>query len=132
MCELSESLMILYNMLFHSNVTTKTSSCNRIVSLIKILIFEVLMYWNEGLILQLHAQYSADDDEYLAHRVVQAFDTAQFVDLTSGAAHLSVLAGDLNTEPEHLCHQLIRHTAQLTDTFPNHVRHLFHVHLFYT
>lgn len=84
-----------------------------------------------NVILQLHAQYSTDDDEYLAHRVVQAFDTAQFVDLTSGAAHLSVLAGDLNTEPGELCHQLIKHTAQLTDTFPKHVcPSPFSVHFF--
>ncbi|XP_075234579.1 neutral sphingomyelinase [Lycorma delicatula] len=65
----------------------------------------------------LHAQYDMKDDEYLAHRVVQAFDTAQFVSLTSPGAHLSVLAGDLNTQPGNLCHQLIKHTAQLYDSF---------------
>ncbi|KAG8321041.1 Sphingomyelin phosphodiesterase 2, neutral membrane (Neutral sphingomyelinase) [Homalodisca vitripennis] len=64
----------------------------------------------------LHAQYN-DDDEYLAHRVVQAFDTAQFVDLTSGAAHLSILAGDLNTQPGELCHRLVQHTAHLRDAY---------------
>lgn len=71
---------------------------------------------------QLHAQYSEADDEYLAHRVVQAFDTAQFVDLTSGAAHLSILAGDLNTQAGDLCQQLIQHTAQLSDSYDKHVR----------
>nr|QQM99883.1 neutral sphingomyelinase [Nephotettix cincticeps] len=67
----------------------------------------------------LHAQYS-EEDEYLAHRVVQAFDTAQFVDLTSGAAHFSILAGDLNTQPGELCHQLIQHTAHLHDSYEKH------------
>lgn len=65
----------------------------------------------------LHAQYDAHDDEYLAHRAVQAFDTAQFIRLTADGAHLSVLAGDLNTHPGNLCHQLIQHCAQLEDTF---------------
>lgn len=68
----------------------------------------------------LHAQYNMNDDEYLAHRVTQAFDTAQFIRLTSEGAHFSVLAGDLNTQPGELCHQLIQHTAQLSDAYEAH------------
>lgn len=51
---------------------------------------------------QLHAEYNRKHDEYLAHRVLQAFDTAQFVQLTSAAADLVILAGDFNSEPHQL------------------------------
>lgn len=55
--------------------------------------------------LQLHAEYDRDCDEYQAHRVLQAFDTAQFIQLTSMGADLIVLAGDLNTEPDDLAYR---------------------------
>lgn len=54
---------------------------------------------------QLHAEYNRNCDEYLAHRVLQAYDTAQFIQLTSGKADLVVLAGDLNTEPGDLAYR---------------------------
>ncbi|KAF4527422.1 hypothetical protein B566_EDAN015942 [Ephemera danica] len=63
----------------------------------------------------LHAEYDRDNDEYLAHRVVQAFDTAQFVKLTSAPHSLSIIGGDLNTEPEDLAFRIIMSTAQLKD-----------------
>lgn len=62
---------------------------------------------------QLHAEYDKNCDEYLAHRVLQAYDTAQFIQLTSGAADLVVLAGDLNSEPEDLAYRyLYKHNNQ--------------------
>uniref|UniRef100_A0A8D8WG82 sphingomyelin phosphodiesterase n=1 Tax=Cacopsylla melanoneura TaxID=428564 RepID=A0A8D8WG82_9HEMI len=63
----------------------------------------------------LHAQYDCDNDEYEAHRLIQAFDLAQFIRLTAGSADLCVLAGDLNVETEDLCLQLILEYARLTD-----------------
>lgn len=53
----------------------------------------------------MHAEYDRDCDEYQAHRVLQAFDTAQFIQLTSGGADLVILAGDLNTEPGDLAYR---------------------------
>lgn len=41
----------------------------------------------------------------MAHRVLQAFDTAQFIKLTSGGADFVILAGDLNTEPGDLAYR---------------------------
>ncbi|XP_045520388.1 putative neutral sphingomyelinase isoform X2 [Pieris brassicae] len=46
----------------------------------------------------LHAEYH-EDDIYLAHRVLQAHSTAEFVNLTSSPADISFLAGDFNTAP---------------------------------
>ncbi|EFN81167.1 Putative neutral sphingomyelinase [Harpegnathos saltator] len=67
----------------------------------------------------LHAEYNRKNDEYMAHRVLQAFDTAQFVRMTSGGADAVILAGDLNTEPQDLAYRIICGVAGLTDACPN-------------
>lgn len=63
----------------------------------------------------MHAEYDRVNDEYLAHRVIQAFDTAQFIKMTSKNADIVILGGDLNTEPGDLAYKVIVHTAELTD-----------------
>ena len=67
--------------------------------------------------LQFHANYNPEFDSYLAHRIIQAFDTASFIHHTSSQADLSLLAGDLNSEPSELCMQLLIGKAELKDTF---------------
>lgn len=57
--------------------------------------------------MQLHAEYDRKCNDYIAHRVVQAFDTAQFVETTRGDASLQILAGDLNTEPGDLAYRAL-------------------------
>jgi len=57
------------------------------------------------------------NDEYLAHRVTQAFDTAQFIGLTSQGADVVIVGGDFNTEPGDLAYRLMVHTAELKDTY---------------
>lgn len=54
---------------------------------------------------QLHAEYNRNNDEYEAHRILQAYDTAQFILLTSQGVDLVVLAGDLNTLPGDLAYK---------------------------
>lgn len=73
--------------------------------------------------LQLHAEYNRENDEYMAHRVLQAFDTAQFVKMTSGGTDAAILAGDLNTEPQDLAYRIICGVAGLIDACPNSVSH---------
>lgn len=63
----------------------------------------------------MHAEYDRQTDEYKAHRVVQAFDTAQFIENTRGSAVIQILAGDLNTEPGDLAYRVLIHEATLTD-----------------
>ncbi|XP_045470573.1 putative neutral sphingomyelinase isoform X2 [Harmonia axyridis] len=65
----------------------------------------------------LHAEYDRMNDEYKAHRVIQAYDTAQFIQFTSGGADLIVLAGDLNSEPGDLAYRLLSTIPSLTDSF---------------
>ncbi|XP_058789340.1 putative neutral sphingomyelinase [Phymastichus coffea] len=64
----------------------------------------------------LHAEYCRENDEYNAHRVMQAFDTAQFIRMTKGGADAVILGGDLNTEPQDLAYRIICGVAGLTDT----------------
>lgn len=65
----------------------------------------------------LHAEYNRGNDEYMAHRVLQAFDMSQFISMTSTNADIVILGGDLNTEPGDLSYRMIRHNAQLQDSF---------------
>jgi sphingomyelin phosphodiesterase 2 len=73
----------------------------------------------------LHAEYDRDNDEYLAHRVVQAFDTAQFIKLSSSPGEISLVAGDLNTEPSDNAFQIIKRVTGLHDC-QDYVNILFH------
>ncbi|KDR07562.1 hypothetical protein L798_02952, partial [Zootermopsis nevadensis] len=65
----------------------------------------------------LHAEYNHRNDEYMAHRVLQAFDMSQFIYITSANADIVILGGDLNTEPGDLSYKIICHNAQLQDSF---------------
>ncbi|XP_014211102.1 putative neutral sphingomyelinase [Copidosoma floridanum] len=66
-------------------------------------------------IAHLHAEYCKENDEYTAHRVLQAFDTAQFIRMTKGGADAVILGGDLNTEPQDLAYKIICGVAGLMD-----------------
>ena len=63
----------------------------------------------------MHAEYDKENDEYTAHRVLQAFDTAQFIRMTKGGADAVILGGDLNTEPQDLAYRIICGIAGLQD-----------------
>lgn len=64
----------------------------------------------------LHAEYDRKCDDYMAHRVIQAYDTAQFIESTRGNAVMQILAGDLNTEPGDLAYRVLQTNANLIDT----------------
>lgn len=67
--------------------------------------------------MQLHAEYDRESDDYNAHRVVQAFDTAQFIQSTRCDSCVQVLAGDLNTEPGDLAYRILIVASGLRETF---------------
>lgn len=73
--------------------------------------------------LQIHAEYDRDRDEYLAHRVAQAFEISQFIKHTSESSDLVILGGDLNLEPVDLGYKLIKSNAKLHDAWLERVRH---------
>lgn len=53
----------------------------------------------------------------MTHRVIQAFDTAQFLENTRGDCSLQILAGDLNIEPGNLAYRVLLSTSQMKDSF---------------
>ena len=53
----------------------------------------------------------------MTHRVIQAFDTAQFLENTRGDCSLQILAGDLNTEPGDLAYRMLLSTSKMKDSF---------------
>jgi sphingomyelin phosphodiesterase 2 len=53
----------------------------------------------------------------MTHRIIQAFDTAQFLENTRGDCTLQILAGDLNTEPEDLAYRILLSHAGMKDSF---------------
>lgn len=61
--------------------------------------------------------YNSIVDDYRVHRIFQAFDTAQFIRLTSGDANFVILAGDLNIELEDLEYRLLVKTCGLSDAY---------------
>lgn len=65
----------------------------------------------------MHAEYNRALDDYLTHRLIQAFDTAQFIECTRGNSALQILAGDLNSEPEDLGYRLMILTSGLHDLY---------------
>ncbi|XP_046831355.1 putative neutral sphingomyelinase [Vespa crabro] len=67
----------------------------------------------------LHAEYNKEHDEYASHRVLQAFDTAQFIRMTSGGSDAVILGGDLNAEPQDLAYRIICGVAGLVDACSN-------------
>lgn len=53
----------------------------------------------------------------MTHRIIQAYDTAQFLENTRGDCSLQILAGDLNIEPNSLAYRLLLSTSGMKDTF---------------
>uniref|UniRef100_T1J5F8 sphingomyelin phosphodiesterase n=1 Tax=Strigamia maritima TaxID=126957 RepID=T1J5F8_STRMM len=65
----------------------------------------------------LHAVYNHNNDEYLSHRVCQAFEFSQFVSSTSSNCDVVIVAGDFNAEIVDVPYRLICYNANLLDTF---------------
>ncbi|XP_023170648.2 putative neutral sphingomyelinase [Drosophila hydei] len=83
------------------------------VGLCRILIKDQIVHLYNA---HLHAEYDNDNDEYKTHRVIQAFDTAQFIEATRGTSVLQILAGDLNTQPQDIPYKVLLLTSKMTDS----------------
>lgn len=71
---------------------------------------------------QLHAQYSASKDEYISHRVSQAFELSEFVRLTASTSDVVIVGGDFNLDPADLGYKVIISNAALQDAWVTQVR----------
>ncbi|XP_022178547.1 putative neutral sphingomyelinase isoform X2 [Myzus persicae] len=65
----------------------------------------------------LHACYNASNDKYTIHRILQAFETANLIRITSAGSDLAVLAGDLNSSPNDICYKLVCLGANMMDSY---------------
>lgn len=65
----------------------------------------------------LHAEYNRQKDIYLAHRVAQAWELAQFIHHTSKKADVVLLCGDLNLHPKDLGCRLLKEWTGLHDAY---------------
>ncbi|XP_062451244.1 sphingomyelin phosphodiesterase 2 [Rhea pennata] len=88
--------------------------CGKSVGLVVIKISEIVF---NIYVTHLHAEYCREKDAYLPHRVVQAWELAQFIRHTSAAADVLLLGGDLNTHPEDVGIRLLRGWTGLRDAF---------------
>lgn len=66
---------------------------------------------------QLHAEYDKHCDDYITHRLIQAFDTAQFLENTRGDCSVQILAGDLNIESQNLAYRILLSTSAMRDAY---------------
>jgi sphingomyelin phosphodiesterase 2 len=67
-----------------------------------------------------HAEYDPNNDIYLGHRVIHALESAQWLNLTSGATDLTLYCGDFNTEPATVPYRLLRGIVPLNDAWAEH------------
>ena len=74
---------------------------------------------------QIHAEYCREDDEYLAHRVSQAFNMSQFIRFTLGHADAIFLCGDMNLEPVDVGYKIICANTGLKDSWIHKVLETF-------
>ncbi|XP_049627157.1 sphingomyelin phosphodiesterase 2 [Suncus etruscus] len=65
----------------------------------------------------LHAEYNRQKDIYLAHRVAQAWELAQFIHHTSKKADVVLLCGDLNLHPKDVGCRLLKEWTGLQDAY---------------
>ncbi|XP_031574787.1 putative neutral sphingomyelinase [Actinia tenebrosa] len=65
----------------------------------------------------LHAEYNRQNDSYLGHRTVQAFQLSEFINYLTKPSDCVIVCGDMNTEPTDTCYRVIKHLPDLTDTW---------------
>jgi sphingomyelin phosphodiesterase 2 len=68
---------------------------------------------------KLVANYALNEqtDEYLAHRLCQAFELSRFINVTSSSADFVLLMADLNLTPNETGFAVLKQNSNLNDTF---------------
>jgi len=67
----------------------------------------------------LHAEYCRVKDVYLAHRIMQSLESAQWIRLGACSADLTLYCGDMNTEPSDVPYSILRGIGGLEDSWLN-------------
>ena len=66
------------------------------------------------------AEYDPNHDIYLGHRVVHGLESAQWLNMTTGATDLTLYCGDFNTEPSTVVYRLLNCIVPLKDAWVEH------------
>ncbi|XP_048579092.1 putative neutral sphingomyelinase isoform X2 [Nematostella vectensis] len=74
----------------------------------------------------LHAEYNRKNDEYLAHRVTQAYQLAQFIEHATQPSDCVIVCGDMNSEPTDMCYRILCYLPGLTDTWLEQNKESYH------
>ncbi|XP_042223839.1 putative neutral sphingomyelinase isoform X2 [Homarus americanus] len=64
-----------------------------------------------------HAEYNRKNDEYVHHRVVQAFETSQLIRFCQKAGSVLIFAGDFNCTPTDFAYRIVKFYGNLVDTY---------------
>lgn len=72
---------------------------------------------NAPTFLQLHAEYDNKTDEYVHHRVAQAFQTSQMIRFVRQSDDVLVFAGDFNCAPTDIAYRIVKFYGCLIDSY---------------
>ena len=67
------------------------------------------------------AQYDEVKDDFLAHRVSQAYEMSQFIKTTSGGSDVIIAGGDFNLQPKDLGYKMIVANTGMHDSWLSQV-----------
>ena len=64
-----------------------------------------------------HAEYDPNHDLYLGHRVIHGLESAQWLNMITGATDLTLYCGDFNTDPASVPYKLLKGIVPLNDAW---------------
>lgn len=64
-----------------------------------------------------HAEYNPQEDEYVHHRLTQAFETSELIRFAKKSEEVLICAGDFNCTPTDFAYRMVKFYAGLVDTY---------------
>lgn len=64
-----------------------------------------------------HAEYDPRNDEYVHHRLTQAFETSELIRFAKKSEEVLIFAGDFNCTPTDFAYRMVKFYAGLVDTY---------------
>ncbi|KAK8383547.1 hypothetical protein O3P69_015777 [Scylla paramamosain] len=64
-----------------------------------------------------HAEYNPQEDEYVHHRLTQAFETSELIRFAKKTEEVLICAGDFNCIPTDFAYRMVKFYAGLVDTY---------------
>ncbi|XP_045106260.1 putative neutral sphingomyelinase isoform X1 [Portunus trituberculatus] len=64
-----------------------------------------------------HAEYNPQEDEYVHHRLTQAFETSELIRFAKKTEEVLICAGDFNCTPTDFAYRMVKFYAGLVDSY---------------